>query len=155
MKSVIADKIMKKLNNKFLLSIYIVGIILYSCSNVTTDIYGNWAVLEVYYQGKDISGINRRAHVSASSTMSIFRAENVIVLPSNISQNEYGKFNTFSEGSKEYLKVYNATDERFNGVYKIKVKKISSKSNGKIEKFSVLLESDKIYIYGLKTETRF
>jgi hypothetical protein len=149
------DKMKLKLTKRISIILLSAIFILQSCNDISKEVYGNWDVLEVYYKNEDISGINRESLVQASSSMRIDKGAKIIQLPTSSNKIETGRISTFTEEGSDFLKIYDSTDKRFNGIYKVKIEKLSSESNGKIEEFSLTLESDDVYIYAFKTNVRF
>lgn len=114
------------------------------------DLYGNWAVLEVYYGDEDISRINRSSKVTLSTSMEIDNSKDMIFLPVKSDKTEYGYFEYYQKDEKEWLRIYDSTDPRFNGNYLVHLKLESSSNKGKNSRHSLELESEDIYIYAIK-----
>lgn len=133
------------------ISILGISLFLFCCTgNVNKDLYGNWAVLEVFYQGNDVSGIDRSSKVTFSISMEIDNAKDIIYLPTKSDETKYGYFKHFIKDDKEWLKIYDSTDPRFNGEYLVHLKLESSSNKGKNSRHSLELESKEVYIYAIK-----
>ena len=139
---------------KFLLTI--VCLWLSSCSEGGSDeLNGSWAVFDVYYGNEDISGIKRNSKVILSTSMEIDNSNNVIFLPVNSDKTEYGYFEHYRKDGREWLKIYDSTDPRFNGKYLIHLKKGELINKGRNQRYTIELESKNVYIYGEKTVVSF
>lgn len=129
----------------------IIAICLGSCSEQGSDeLYGNWAVLEVYYGDEDISGIDRGSKVTLSTSMEIDDSKDIVFLPVSSGKTEYGYFEHYRKDEKEWLRIYDSTDPRFDGEYLVHLKLKSSSNNGKNSRHSLELESEDVYIYAIK-----
>ncbi len=149
----VEEIVMKEIKFLFVFSIVV---LIVSCNgNISSEVYGNWAVLEVYYGETDISGIDRTSNVILSNSMTIKQSEGMIFLPSDSGKSDFGRIEPFRKDDKDWIKIYNATDERFNGNYLIHLKEEKSFNNGKSKRYSIVLESKNIYIYGEKTVVSF
>lgn len=115
------------------------------------ELYGNWAVLEVFYKDKDLLRQNSSSSIRISTTMDIDDASKSILLPLNSKKKQYGYFTYFKKDDREWLEVTNSTDKRFDGVYLIHLEKEESFNKGKNQRYSLILESKYIYIYATKT----
>jgi hypothetical protein len=114
------------------------------------DLYGGWAVLEVFYGDEDISGIDRQTKFVLSQKMTIDDSKKIIFLPVDSERTEYGYFNHFRKSDKDWLRIYGSTDRRFDGLYLIHLQLEYSRNNGKTLGHSLVLESEKVYIYAMK-----
>ena len=122
-----------------------------SCNEQGNDeLYGNWAVLKVYYGDEDISGINISSKVTLSTSMEIDDSKDIIFLPTNSDKTEYGYFKHYLKDEREWLRIYDSTDPRFNGEYLVHLKLESSSNKGKNSRHSLELESEDVYIYAIK-----
>ncbi len=82
--------------------------------------------------------------------MEIDDSKNIIFLPVSSDKIEYAHFEHYRKGEKEWLRIYDSTDPRFEGKYLLHLKLESSSKNGKNSRYSLELESEEVYIYALK-----
>lgn len=122
-----------------------------ACSTKVENLYGNWGVLEVIYQESDISGYDLSRKVKFGHTMTIHRRQKFITLPIESNRIEFGHFEIFEENGNNYLKIFDATDSRFNDVYRVTITHLNPERKGISKTFEIELESDDMYILGRQT----
>jgi hypothetical protein len=142
---------MKKTGKVFHIAcLTILGFIFTSCKKDDHNLYGRWGVYTVIYKGEDISGIDFSKKFTSGHIMTIDRTQKFITLPVKSEEKEFGDFATYYENGNYFLKIYNATDPRFNGIYLITIIDLNPESEGISKKYEIELESQDLYILGRK-----
>ena len=127
-----------------------------SCESVNDNLYGDWAVFEIFYNDQDITGINRDVSFQRTLSMAIDKSTGIIFLPIDSNEDrKIGHIRAYRKGDDEYLEIFNADDSRFNEIYLIHLESVDQEASQKQKQYRLILESKNMYIYAEKIVTSF
>ena len=128
---------------KFIKTIFFVLCLvnLISCHKQNDLLTGTWGAYTVMYKEEDISGIDFSLNVFTANKMIINASQNTIFFPLK-SGNYYGRYEVFERDGREFLRIYDSTDSRFDDIYSISIIEIYSSNKGKNKGYRLELKSD-------------
>lgn len=141
-------RFIKKNFNRFISTLLV--IICFSCSNELDNLEGNWAVTEIYHNGRDISQINKSARAKMSNSLIIDKRRFVFKYNNKPKRIIRGKIKKTRVGENIAIELYETTDTVFNGIYDVTIKLDQTNMHRSARKYYLELNSDNLTLYGIK-----
>jgi hypothetical protein len=132
--------------NTILIS-FLISLLLLSCIQNIPEFTGHWAVHVVEYKDEDIANLKNLGGYTLANDMFVNSRPNSIFFPVDSAEN-HGRYKVISL-KDNLIEIYNATDSRFNGTFKVEINELSSTATSK--QFQIVLSNQDWYIEGQKS----